>query len=319
MKCFHVAWAGLLLFTATLHAQTPTEVVFRVGANSQVVWFDINTPSINGTLDISTNGFFGAAGGLNAALWDPVRLRIVFTNLSAGTPLPWYAIDMAGQPLVPGSSVNVTSRLSLIGNPSIGTGNISVPQGGYRPSNGGYYILEATSDRTHLLNQNGVGNLVSSTLFGNLNGGSAPDGVTGGDLDFSATDKLWMSGTEAGSSHLWRFGTSAGLPTELDVLTTALYNGITFDATRTVLFGYRAATQEYGIINQTTGALNVISTDPLFAGPGDLTTGVTYDSFASVPEPGTWAMIGLAALGSIGSRFYVLRRRRKQEEMCLRA
>lgn len=317
MRYMIFAWAGMFLFCNSIRAQTPTEVVFRVGGSSQIVWFDINTPSINGSLDISTNGFFGASGGLNAAIWDPVRLRIVFTNLSSGTPLPWYAIDMAGQALIPGSSVNVTSRLSFIGNPTIGTGNISVPQGGYRPSTGGYYILEASSDRTHLLNQNGVGTLVSSTLFGNLNGTSAPDGITGGDLDFSSTDKMWMTGTELGVSHLWRFGTGAGLPAELDVVTAALYNGITFDSTRTVLYGYRATTQEYGIINQSTGGLSIISTDPLFAGPGDLTSGVTYESFASVPEPGTWAMIGLVSVGAIGSGYYVRRERRGQEEMPL--
>ncbi|MFO0815559.1 MAG: hypothetical protein U0796_20265 [Gemmatales bacterium] len=317
MRYMLFAWVGVFLFSTTLNAQTPTEVVFRVGANSQIIWFDINTPSINGSLDISTNSFFGATGGLSAAIWDPARLRLVFTNLASGSPLPWYAIDMAGQPLVPGSSVNVTSRLSFIGNPTIGSGNISVPQGGYRPSDGGYYILEATSDRTYLLNQNGIGNLTSSTLFGNLNGASAPDAVTGGDLDFSSTDKLWMTGTVAGVNHLWRFGTVAGLPTELDVTTTALYNGITFDSTRTVLYGYRASTQEYGIVNQTSGALSVISTDPLFAGPGDLTSGVNYDSFASVPEPGTWAMIGVTALGGTGCIWHIRRRRNKLQEMPL--
>lgn len=315
MKYIVSSFVGLLLSLSPLQAQTPTEVVFRVGGNSQIIWFDINTPSINGSLDISTNGFFGASGGLNAAIWDPVRLRLVFTNLSAGTPLPWYAIDMAGQPLVTGSSVNVTSRLSLIGNPVIGGGNISVPQGGYRPLNGGYYILEASSDRTYLLNQNGLGNLTSSTLFGNLNGISAPDGVTGGDLDFSSTDKLWMSGTELGVSHLWRFGTGAGLPAEFNVVTAALYNGITFDSTRNVLYGFRATTQEYGIINQSTGTLTVISTDPLFAGPGDLTSGVTYDSFASVPEPSTWAFLCLTVCGVCGGAYCVQRKRRNQLEM----
>lgn len=315
MKNMLFAWAGWLLLGAALHAQTPTEVVFRVGAGSQVVWFDINTPSINGTLDISTNGFFGASGGLNAALWDPVRLRLVFTNLLAGAPLPWYAIDMAGQPLVAGSSVNVVARLSFIGSPAIGAGNVTVPQGGYRPADGGYYILEASSDRTYRLNQNGAGNLVSSTLFGNLNGGSAPDGVTGGDLDFSSADKLWMSGAELGSNHLWRFGTGAGLPAELDVATGPLYNGITFDSARSTLYGYRATTQEYGIINQATGSLTVLSTDPIFAGQGDLTTGVTYDSFASVPEPGACLLVALAAAGLAAGGRYARSRRLQEQDM----
>ncbi len=315
MKNMLFAWAGWLLLGAALQAQTPSEVVFRVGSSSQVVWFDINTPSINGTLDISTNGFFGASGGLNAAIWDPVRLRLVFTNLLAGSPLPWYAIDMVGQPLVAGSSVNVVSRLSFIGNPAIGAGNVSVPQGGYRPADGGYYILEATSDRTYRLNQNGAGNLTSSTLFGNLNGVSAPDGVTGGDLDFSATDKLWMSGADLGSNQLWRFGTGAGLPTEFNVATGPLYNGITFDSARTTLYGYRATTQEYGIINQSTGGLTVLSTDSIFAGQGDLTTGVTYESFAHVPEPGACALVALAGAGLAGGGWHVRRRRLQEQDL----
>src|SRR5262249_2318306 len=141
-----------------------------------------------------------------------------------------------------------------------------------------------------------------------------PDAVTGGDLDFSSTDKLWMSGTDVGGNHLWRYGTGAGLPAELDVLTAALYNGITFGSTRTGLYGFRATTPEYGIINQTTGVLTVLSTDPLFAGPGDLTTGAFYDSFASVPEPGIWGLMTLAGAGVGGRGYYVFRRRGREQE-----
>lgn len=295
---------GWLLITSTiLFAQTPTEVVFRVGANSQISWFDINTPSINGTMDISTNAFFGTTGALNAALWDPVKIRLVFAELNS-SPNRWYSIDMNGQPLVTGGSVNVTSKLSFIGNPTIGTaGNVTVPQGGYRPSTLGYYVLEANTDRTWLMNQNVSGSIVSSTLFGNLNGGTPPTTVSGGDLDFSAADKLWMTGGEAGSTFLARFGTGAGLPLEFSVTTTALFNGITFDSTRTTLYGYQATTQQYGILDQTTGAFTLLSTDPIFAGPGDLTSGALYSSFA-VPEPATWVGLGLAVLGTLGYGIY---------------
>ena len=50
------------------------------------------------------------------------------------------------------------------------------------------------------------------------------------------------------------------------------------------------------------------------AGPGDLTTGIFYDSFATVPEPGTWALFTLAAAGVSGRGYYLRRRRRLEQE-----
>jgi hypothetical protein len=60
----------------------------------------------------------------------------------------------------------------------------------------------------------------------------------------------------------------------------------------------------------------VLSTDPIFTGPGDLTTGIIYESFANVPEPATWALLTLAAAGVSGRGYYLRRRRLEAEGPC---
>jgi hypothetical protein len=288
-----VAWLG---YAGVSPAQVVHEVVFRVGDNATVDWFDINNPSsVRGTLNV-TNAPYATTVSLNGAAVDVGRNRLIFAAPSGtGTPPPFngYAINLTGLQLIQNGATPVTVA-------SLGAWDTGVDNAGYRKADGNVYYAPFGTDQVRRLNFGSTGFITGFTNVGNYNGSSTPNSVTQGDLDFAADGSMWVAGNNADTNPvvptLWHFNF-----TTLNALSTLLtgsevYNGITFNAAGDTLYGYKQTTGQYGIINTATGGFqSVLDTDTTVFGVfGDLATGTAI--VVQVPEPSTFALVSLAVV-----------------------
>lgn len=284
--CIFTAIAGLAAAGSTPARAAAQEVVFRVGTDAVLDWFVIDNPSIHGTLDV-TNAPYASGTPLNAAAVDLGRDRLLFETATATAQ--GYAISLAGLQLLPNKATPVTVT-------ALGTWPDGGDNAGYRKADGQIYYHPNATDQLRQLDFGPTGLITGSTVVGNFNGNGTPNSITGGDIDFSSNGSIWLSGIDENSvPKLWNFDfTTLNAITAISLNNN--YNGMTFNAEGDTLYGYKAQTGNYGIINTTTGAFqSVLDTDTtLFGLGGDLATGTA--NITIVPEPASLSLMALAAL-----------------------
>ncbi len=289
--------AAWLLVARAAPAQVIQEVVFRVGENATIDWFAIDNPTVRGTLNV-TNAPYAKTVELNAAAVG--RNRLIFdtnTNSADG-----YAISLAGLRLVAGGATPVT--VSSLGAWPGGGANA-----GYRKADGQVYYHPNGSDLLRRLEFGSTGLITGSFDVGRFNGNNLPNSITGGDIDFGANGFIWMTGwNDSGNPRLWNFD-FATLNQLSAVTLSELYRGTTFNAAGDTLYGYKADTGQYGIIDTATGGFRsvLLTNQTIFGVSGDLATGT---ALVVVPEPSALGLVGMATLGSaIAARWRRGRRR----------
>jgi hypothetical protein len=281
---------GLLCVAALLVAARPSyadmhDVAFLVGENARINWFEIDNPSVGGTLTV-TNQPYPNSHALNAAVVDAGRNRLLYIDDTSGSTATYAINNLTGLTLLPNAATTVT--VTSIGNWPGGNDNA-----GYNKTDGRVYYHVYNDIEARYLSFDASGNISGSTSLGDFTVLTTPT-IVSGDFDFDSSAFMWVAGLNSASSpRLWRID-----PTTLAVVNTrnppGNYSGIIFDATGTTLYGYMGDTGQYGIINQTTGNFQtVLATDQgLFGTSGDLAEAV----MTVVPEPST---IALAAVGLV--------------------
>ncbi len=180
---------------------------------------------------------------LNAAVLDVSRNRLIYVDDTSGNSAA-YAINLTGLALAPNGTTTV--NVDFLGDWPGGNDNA-----GYSKADGRIYYHIYNSGPTQL------SELRLQRQHQRFHDGwhtkrprfTTPS-ITAGDLAFDSTGEIWISGRNVNSDpRLWSFD-----PATLKVMTlktpTSLYAGITFDAAGKQLYGYVAATKEYGIINE---------------------------------------------------------------------
>jgi hypothetical protein len=304
-----VAW---LVLAGNSWGQVVQEVVFRVGENADIDWFVVNNPAIRGTLNV-TNASYSPTTDLNGAAVDQPfaggRDRLIFaapTSTVIAPPSNGFAINLTGLTLVQNGATPVTVT-------PLGAWDSGVDNAGYRKADGGVYYTPYNTDQLRKLNFGPTGLITGFTNVGNYNGGSTPNAVTQGDIDFAADGSMWVAGNNADTNPavptLWHFNFAT-----LNSLSTLLtggevYNGMTFNAAGDTLYGYKQTTGQYGTIDQTTGGFQtVLDTDTTeFGVLGDLATGTAV--IVQVPEPTSFGLVGLWVIGAS----FVMRRQRYRQ------
>jgi len=223
---------------------------------------------------------------------DITRNRLIYDDdAAAGGTNQAYAISLNNIQLTPHAATPVT--VTSLGS-WVGSGNNS---GWRKADNQFYYFVDGTT-QLHTLTFGPTGLITGDPLVGNFTG---PTAMTGGDIDFDSNGSIWVSGTNSsGEPRLWNFDFGT-----LDAISTlspnSLYNGMTFNAEGTTLYGYTDTNGEYGSINLSTGAFqSVLQTDPaFFGGGGDLATGTEEIVLPAVPEPNQLGIFGLIFVGCL--------------------
>ncbi len=228
--CIGFAWAA--------PAQAAThEVVFfcRADANANLVWFDINDPTVRGTLNV-TNAPYVNNAPLNGAAIDLARNRLIYDIDGEGTG---YAISLAGLQLIPNAATPVIAT-------NLGIWDSAGDNAGYRKTDGQVYYHPngATGTELRRLSFGPAGEITGFTVVGNFSG---PTAITQGDIAFDASGSIWLAGVnQNGDSRLWNYD-----PTTLNPISTLsmphVYSGLAFNAAGNTLYGDLRATGQYGI------------------------------------------------------------------------
>ncbi len=206
-----VGVAAILVAAQPVHADSPPtithDVVFKVGTNSSINWFEIDNPSVGGTITV-TNQPYANTDDLNTVVIDISRNRLMYVD-DTGPGNPAYAINLTGLTLVPGAATSVT--VSSLGDWAQGNDNA-----GYSKADGRVYYHVYNSIELRYLNFDASGNISGYTTVGNFNGASfMTQTIRAGDLDFDSSGNIWVSGINSGSDpRLWSFN-----PTTLTVIT----------------------------------------------------------------------------------------------------
>lgn len=251
------------------------DVVFKVGANSGIEWFEIDNPAVAGTIQVA-NAPYASNSELNGAVVDAARNRLIFVTQTSSAA---YSIDLTGLQLLQNGAtvVNVTP---------LGIAPGLTTDAGYNKGNGQVYYRPEDTDELRYLNFDSVGTITGYTSVGTMQGTTqAPltPFMQGGDLDFDASGSLWLTGDNStGGPRVWNFD-----PTTLQLISVVTapyeYRGMIFDAAGQTMYGYTDSTSQYGIINPTTGQFQtVLDTDVnSFGDGGDLAEATA----TIVPEP----------------------------------
>jgi len=279
-----VCWAASLA-----SATVSTGVIFKVGTNASIDWFAINNPSVNGTIAVA-NQPYASSQALNAAAVDIATNQLIYDAYG-----PAYGINLTGLVLVPNSATVVSVA-------SLGTWPNGDDNAGYSRATGLVYYHVYGSDELQYLNFNPDGTISGNTTVGTLHGGAFDTpSITTGDLDVSANGTIWIAGLNSASNpRLWSFDPTT-LENQANLDPADNYSGIAFDSTVTTLYGYTTDTDQYGVINQTTGNFQTVlmTSSSLFGDAGDLTEATVS---VAVPEPSSLALLAAAIALGLGRK-----------------
>jgi hypothetical protein len=283
MRAAFIFSVAIVCWLASLASATvSTDVVFKVGTNSSIDWFEINNPSVGGTITVA-NQPYAHSQALNAAAVDIATNQLIYDAYG-----PAYGISLTGLTLVPNTATVVSVA-------SLGTWPNGDDNAGYSKTTGLVYYHVYGSDVLQYLNFNTDGTISGNTTVGTLHGGGfVTPSITSGDLDVDASGNIWIAGLNSASNpRLWSFDPTT-LENEANLDPTDNYSGIAFDSSGTTLYGYSTDTDQYGIINQTTGDFQTVlmTSSSLFGDAGDLTEATVS---VAVPEPSFLAPLILAA------------------------
>jgi hypothetical protein len=273
-----LALIALIILAAAAHfasADTIThEVAFKVGSNGGIDWFEIDNPSVNGTLQVNSPPY-ASNSQLNAAVVDVARNRLVFAVQSTNAA---YSIALAGLQLLQNGATAVSAS-------SLGTAAGLTTAAGYNKTNGLIYYRPETSDEIRTLNFDSNGFITGYTSVGTMQGSGLTTYMTGGDLDFDSSGSLWLTGSNStGGARVWNFD-----PSTLQLISVVTapheYQGMTFDAAGQNMYAYDDASFQYGTINTATGGFQTILATNVnqFGDGGDLADAT--ETIVTVPEP----------------------------------
>ena len=297
MKRYHVLAScviGLLVLPLCARGNQQ-EIAFAIQGN-QLTWFEVANPAFQGNIDVT--GLPANLNG-NSLAYDPGFNRLLFVDSSAAQNRTLYSVSLNGFTYQPGVDINA----GAVG--SAGTIHFQTTSPelfGADFYNGSYYTLRNGTDSLVKIDFNGSG-AITNLSEPNLPGTPTP---FLGDVAFkmtSGTTDFFISGDNQGgtpttsTARLWHYTTSdgvnftsvAGSPIATGVLRN---NGLFFSLNGT-LYGYQLSTDEYGTVNQTTGAFTPIYTGAPFTGGGDLAPGFIA---TVVPEPSALVLLTLGLL-----------------------
>lgn len=273
------------------------DVAFKVGTNGSIIWFEIDDPSISGTLQV-TNAPYPDTDALNAATVDISRDRLIYDDDTNLNDVQSYAINLAGLQLLQNGTTPVTTV-------SLGVWPGGGPSAAYSQAGGQVYYLAIGTENVRYLDFNSSGQITGYTSVGSLSGNGLTTSIDRGDIDFDASGNLWVTGyNSSGTARLWEFNSST-LELSNVVSTGNTYNGMVFDSSGQTMYAYDDATAQYGVVNTSTGGYQtVLATDSTrFADLGDLAQ--TMATILTVPEPTCLPITAIAGL-IVFSRNYFL-------------
>ncbi|GAA5121278.1 PEP-CTERM sorting domain-containing protein [Luteolibacter yonseiensis] len=289
---------GFMMLTATVQSATVLEVAFSI-QGGQLTWFAVDNPTLQGS--ISATGLPTNFAG-NALAYDPGSQRLLFVDGETSANHTLYAVSLGGLVLQHGLEVTAPAAVN-VGTIGFGVGRELYGGGFY---NGSYYTLINGLDSLVKVDFASVGGNIQTSTTINLPGTNT---MYLGDLAFDSDGDLWISGFNqdgvggVNDDRLWHFSTADGSSfTNQGVINPAgtRFNGIFFDVSGQDLYGYRLASNNYGIINQSDGSSTTLYTGPPFNTGGDLSDGFLFDV---VPEPSS------AVLMMTGFALFAMRRR----------